>query len=89
MQLIKTNDGLIGLKLINKIIWCDTQAELANFMWHSLSANAKETNSLERIASDVSYAITYMTEHNHDIAEFGFFGAFIYSHKEEMEDKID
>jgi hypothetical protein len=82
MKLIKTNDGLFGWILNDKMIWCDTRQELYSIGWHHV-AKRKDAEEYTEFCKDVDYAIDTMTQRNDDQAEFGVFGTFMYSTKEE------
>jgi hypothetical protein len=78
MQLIKSNDGLIGWKSNSKVIWCESIEELQKIGWAIIGSNALDTT--EKLFTDeVSYAIDTMSSRNHSVAYFGVLGNFIYS----------
>jgi hypothetical protein len=81
MQLIKSNDGLIGWKSTSKVIWCDSIEELQKIGWAIIGS--KSLDSSEQIFSDeVNYAMDIMSSRNHSVAHFGVLGNFIYSETE-------
>ena len=78
MKLIKTNDGLFGWNLNNKMIWCDSRHELISIGWAHV-AKRKDLGEYENFCKDIAYALDYMTLVNHSVAEFGIFGSFMYT----------
>ena len=84
MKLIKTNDGLIGWMMDGKMIWCDTRVELYSIGWAHV-APRKDAEEYTEFCKDVDYAIDTMTAQNDDQAEFGVFGPFMYTTKNQGE----
>ncbi len=79
MRLIKTHDGMIGLQIKEKLIWCDSPAEavpIAAAHYQRMEVTA------EMIASDIHLALDIMASNGDTIAEFGVFGSFIYTTRE-------
>jgi len=81
MKLIKTNDGLFGWILDNKMIWCDSRSELNTIGWHHVATRCDEEWYVSFV-KEVDYALDYMASKNHSLAVFGVFGSFIYSEEE-------
>lgn len=86
MKLIKTNDGLIGWMLNDKMIWCSTQQELISIGWAHV-APRKDQGEYPEFCKDVQYAIDHMTQQNHDEAHFGVFGTFMYTTSQEEKEE--
>lgn len=82
MKLIKTNDGLFGWNLNNKMIWCNTHAELYSIGWHHV-ATRNDPEWYTSFVREVDYALDVMARQNHTMAEFGIFGSFMYSLEED------
>ena len=84
MQLIKTHDGLIGIKHSGgKIVWCD-QTQAPKIMWATFGPRAQITQ--EVLSSEIDTALNAMAAYGHDTAEFGALGYFLYSYAEESND---
>ena len=79
MQLIKTHDGIYGLKYEGRpVIWCSDKEEMIRIGWANFAKKA--TNHGEAVFKrDVETALRYMAENGHTIAHFGVFGSFIFT----------
>lgn len=77
-QLIRTNDGLIGWKKDKKLIWCDSIAE-AYSIGFGLFAKTLDPADRNFFLCEVDTALKYMKEYNHEVAEFGVLGSFMYT----------
>ena len=85
MKLIKTNDGLIGMKTKDKIVWADSREHLDRIVFHHYAYNHGYT--LADAEEEVSFALDAMAQSNHTLAEFGVLGSFIYSTTEQDPDE--
>lgn len=79
MTLIRTNDGLIGIKTDKGFVWFSTQEEALSYMWGVFARRAQFTK--EEVAKDLAYAIDYCRSSGDDIIEFGCLGSFMYTTK--------
>lgn len=77
MKLIRAHDGLIGLNIGGKIIWCDTMQEAIRITYGHFGHF--EHITMEAIAKDIQYAMDHMAKTGDTIAEFGIFGSFMYT----------
>jgi hypothetical protein len=86
MRVIYTNDGLIGLDFDKHcdVIWCHNQEEAVNLMhanFSKLGPDAMPTK--EELAKDLAYGINHCAKTQDTIIEFGVFGGFMYTTKEQ------
>lgn len=81
MKIILTNDGMIGLNIDGKVIWCSNQVEAVNIMWSVFGP--RQSFSKEEIAKDLAYGIDHCAKTKDNIIEFGVLGSFMYTTKEE------
>lgn len=79
MKLIKTNDGMIGLQINGRVIWCNTIQEATRIAFAHFQ---RMEVTQEEMDKDITYALDYMAKTGDTIAEFGVFGTFMYSSKE-------
>jgi hypothetical protein len=76
MQLIRTHDGLIALKIDQKIIWCDDVNHASRLM----AIHYRDMDVTLRSAyKDICYAIDHMCKTGDTVAEFGVLGGFMYT----------
>ena len=80
MRITLTNDGLIGLAINTKTIWCSNQAEALAIMWSVFGP--RQSFSKEEIAKDLAYAIDHCASTGDNLIEFGVLGSFMYTNKE-------
>lgn len=85
MRILLTNDGLIGLTIDGKVIWCHNQAEALNVMWAVFGKRQQFTK--DEIAKDLAYGIDHCAKTGDNIIEFGVLGSFMYTTKEEDQDE--
>lgn len=76
MKLIKTNDGMFGWKIADKVIWCDSMQEVCSIGWSHVG-RIKVPHEKERFLDEVNFAVDCMTSSGHSLANFGIFGNFI------------
>ncbi len=81
MKIILTNDGMIGLLMDGKIVWCNNQSEALAIMWSVFGP--RQTFTKDEIARDLAYAIDHCAKTHDNIIEFGVLGSFMYTTKEE------
>ena len=86
MRIIYTNDGMIGLDFDKQcdVIWCHTQAEAVNLLFANyakLGPDAAPTKA--ELAKDLAYGIDHCAKTQDTIIEFGTFGSFMYTTKEQ------
>ena len=81
MKIILTNDGMIGLNIDGKVIWCNNQAEALNIMWSVFGPRQQFTK--EEVAKDLAYGIDYCAKTGDNEIYFGVLGSFMYTTKEE------
>ena len=86
MRVIYTNDGLIGLDFDKAcdVIWCNNQVEAVNLLFSNyarLGPDAAPTK--EELAKDLAYGINHCAKSGDDIIEFGTFGSFMYTTKDQ------
>lgn len=81
MRITLTHDGLIGLTINGKTIWCNNQAEALALMWSVFGPRQSFTK--EEIAKDLAYGIDHCAKTHDNIIEFGVLGSFMYTTKEE------
>lgn len=81
MQLIKSNDGLIGWKIQGRVLWCSSLEEAYSIGWGQIG---KIKSPEEEIywRDEVNFAMDTMLSKNHSLANFGVFGNFMYSELE-------
>lgn len=84
MQLLRTHDGLIGIKRGDKVTWCDSQEHATNI---AFVLYEKQDHTRESIAKEIELAIDTMAQTNNTIAEFGVFGTFMYATTEDEQDE--
>ena len=80
MKIILTNDGLIGLNIDGKVIWCSNQAEALNIMWSVFGPRQQYTK--DEIAADLAYGIDHCAKTKDNVIEFGVLGSFMFTTKE-------
>lgn len=78
MQLIKSNDGLIGWKISDRVMWCSSLQEVYNIGWGQIG-RIKMPHEKENFCDEVNLAMSTMQAQGHSMAHFGLFGNFIYS----------
>lgn len=81
MELIKSNDGLIGWKINGKVLWCNSCDEAYNIGWGHIG-RIKMPNEKDSFCEEVDFALSTMTRQGHSLAHFGIFGNFMYSETE-------
>lgn len=81
MKIILTNDGMIGLNIDGKVIWCSNQQEALAIMWSVFGPRQQFTK--DEIAKDLAYGIDHCAKTHDNIIEFGVLGSFMYTTKEE------
>jgi hypothetical protein len=77
MKIILTNDGMIGLNIDGKVIWCNNQAEALDIMWSVFGK--RNTFTKQNIAADLAYGIDHCAKTHDNIIEFGALGSFMYT----------
>lgn len=85
MRITLTNDGLIGLYINDKVIWCSSQQEALNIMW--IVFGPRQQFSKQEIAADLAYAIDQCAKRGDNLIEFGVLGSFMFTHKELEEER--
>lgn len=81
MKIILTNDGLIGLTIDGKTIWCNDVIEAVNIMWSVFGPRQQFTK--DEIGIELANAIDHCTKTGDNLIEFGVLGSFMYTHKED------
>jgi len=81
MRLIKTNDGLIGWKNSDYVVWCSNMQEVYNIGWIQIG-RIKSLDEKQNFREEVNLAVDMMTSLGHSMAHFGVLGNFIYSELE-------
>ena len=87
MKIILTNDGLIGLTLDGKVIWCSNQTEALAIMWSVFGP--RQQYSKEEIAKDLGYAIDHCASTGDNEIHFGVLGSFMFTTREKTADELD
>ena len=84
MKLIRTHDGMVGLDFdkASSPIWC-TSIEQAVPIAKAAFNHLPYPPSLKEMDEEIRYAVDHMTKVNDTIADFGIFGSFLFSSKEE------
>ena len=81
MQLIKSNDGLIGWKIQGRVLWCSSLEEAYTIGWGQFGRIRSPEEKIDW-QGEVNAAIDTMVAKNHSLANFGVFGNFMYSELE-------
>ena len=81
MQLIKTNDGLMGWAISGKVIWCDNIKQLCSAGWGHVG-RMKTEDERQDFEHEVQFAIDTMVSLHHSKGHFGVFGNFMFSEQE-------
>jgi hypothetical protein len=81
MQLICTKDGVLSWKLETKTIWCASFKDAVEVGWEN-SKNLLSDLSEEEFTAEMNYAIDTMRSKNHNRAEFGIYGTFMFTTQE-------
>lgn len=87
MTLIKTHDGLIGLELNGKMVWCDDAAHALRTAFAHLNRLDPELIPMAELAYEFDYAFEVLAKMGHTIAEFGVLGGFMYTTAEEESER--
>lgn len=93
MQLVRTNDGLIGIKrkIEGKMqtMWVDSVEHAVTCAdMHYRHRLGPDVVTKDELRKEIQYGIDYMAQQNHTIAEYGAFGTFMWSSKEEENDLV-
>lgn len=84
MKLLRTNDGMIGIVTKETPVkWFVDIQPATHYMWMHYHRLGNHKPEWEEMKSEVGMAIRHMIKENHTKAEFGVFGGFIFSTKEE------
>lgn len=81
MKLIRTHDGLVGIQFTSQgsIIWVDDYDQLIRI---TQAHFAKMEMSHALMHGEISTALDHMLLLNHEVAQFGVFGSFMYTEAE-------
>lgn len=84
MELIRTEDGVIGLKYSDTRppTWCESIDEAIRIGWGHFAA--KPNHGFNVFARDIRYAIDTMVNNKHTVAVFGIWGSFMYTKQEDL-----
>jgi hypothetical protein len=85
MQVIRTHDGLVGIKVSKEAntIWIESLTMLEALVHSCYIKLGNECPTKREVEREVSIALDYMAQHNHTVAEFGVLGSFMYTEQEE------
>jgi len=81
MQLIRTDDGLVGVKFRNakKIVWVDDYDHLVRITQAHFQKMDMNTALMHK---ELSVALDTMAQTGHQVAHFGILGSFMYTEAE-------
>ena len=77
MTIIRTHDGLIGVIIGGKTIWCDDIDHCVRVMFSVFGKFPHITKA--DLYSNLGSAFDAMIKHHHDTARFGMLGGFMYT----------
>lgn len=88
MQLIYTNDGLIGIKRTirgkKETMWVDSVEHAVTVAdMHYRYTQGEGIITKDELRKEIQYGIDFMAKHKHTKAEYGAFGTFMWSEAED------
>ena len=87
MKILVTNDGLIGIEVDGKMIWCSNQAEAIAIMWSVFGPRQQYTK--DEITKDLACGIDHCAKTGDNEIHFGVLGSFMFTTKEKTQDEHD